>query len=115
MDAFHFIDIKGVGKVDRHDVGKFFKKLNIRSPVDMLFRHFDRDNDGYIRFSDFNDLVTPITYSKPKKPRNSSLMLPMNKLFNDKTIHLLKSLFSLWLNNEESIGKSVGRLRLNFG
>ena len=92
------------------------KRIGIKAyGISQLFKHLDRDNDNFIRFSDFNDFISPCTIElHQKKPVNGNLKYSLHKLFNSDTIKLIHTIFTSWFHNESMIKQRVNSLKLNF-
>ncbi len=64
LDGFRQLDILGKGFVSKVDFQNVIYDLGInstRDEVDLLFKSYDRDNDGMLKYSDFCRMVTPIS------------------------------------------------------
>ncbi|EGR31118.1 hypothetical protein IMG5_117610 [Ichthyophthirius multifiliis] len=86
-DAFRIIDQKGNGYVSKlefevalNDIGIFPTKNELY----LFFQRYDKDNDGLLQYSDFNDLITPANseYAYLFKRREPLYCDPENGLFN---------------------------------
>ncbi|CAD8107771.1 unnamed protein product [Paramecium sonneborni] len=108
MDFFHFIDLKNKGKVNQHEFVYFLEQLQLKNiDVIELFNYLDKDLDGFIRYSDVSDFISPSnmssTYICKKPAKNSLLSYSISQLFSRSTISLIQLLFNQWNDNEKII------------
>ncbi|CAD8108262.1 unnamed protein product [Paramecium sonneborni] len=108
MDFFHFIDLKNKGKVNQHEFVYFLEQLQIKNiDVIELFNYLDKDLDGFIRYSDISEFISPFnissTYICKKPAKNSLLSYSIQQLFSKSTIGLIQLLFNQWNENDKII------------
>jgi len=56
MDAFRLFDVKGKGEISKFEAEIAFNDIGIFPTKDELylfFKRFDKDCDGYLRYSEF--------------------------------------------------------------
>lgn len=62
-DAFRIFDEREEGRLTSHDLQIGLSDIGIvvlPDQVDLFFKHYDRDEDGLIAFSEFLEVFTPI-------------------------------------------------------
>ncbi|CAD8175385.1 unnamed protein product [Paramecium pentaurelia] len=108
MDFFHFMDLKNKGKVNQHEFIYFLEQIQLKN-IDAieLFNYLDKDLDGFIRYSDISEFISPSnmssTYICKKPAKNSHLSYSISQLFSKQTIILIQLLFNQWNENEKII------------
>ncbi|CAK57736.1 unnamed protein product (macronuclear) [Paramecium tetraurelia] len=108
MDFFHFMDLKNKGKVNQHEFAYFLEQIQLKN-IDVidLFNYLDTDLDGFIRYSDVSEFISPSnissTYICKKPAKNSHLSYSISQLFSKTTIVLIQLLFNQWNANEKII------------
>lgn len=75
MDGFRLFDRKGRGYITSSELEKALANLGVfpsRDELYLLFRRYDKDSDGLIRFSDFSKIINPtsLEYSSLLKERS---------------------------------------------
>ncbi|CAD8198084.1 unnamed protein product [Paramecium octaurelia] len=105
MDFFHFMDLKNKGKVNQHEFAYFLEQLLLKNlDVIELFNFLDKDQDGFIRYSDISEFISPSnmssTYICKKPAKNSLLSYSLSQLFSKTTIGFIQLLFNQWNENE---------------
>ncbi|CAD8188566.1 unnamed protein product [Paramecium octaurelia] len=108
MDFFHFMDLKNKGKVNQHEFAYFLEQISLKN-IDIieLFNYLDTDLDGFIRYSDVSEFISPSnmssTYICKKPAKNSHFSYSISQLFSKTTIILIQLLFNQWDANEKII------------
>ena len=97
--AFHFFDKRQKGFISELDFHYGLEKLQIRTSANVIFliyRHYDKDNDGILRLCDFYNMLMPkkATYSGLIKDR-----MPFTQ-FSIETAGMLSDMFKSIINIE---------------
>lgn len=112
IDGFKYFDKNHAGSITISEVLDGLSELGIeadKSIAYLLFRHYDRDNDSRIRYSDFLDMITPSEQSYSDLVRGRSTT---STGLSASTIDKLRDLFQVHLNLEEEAEKI--RQKANF-
>ncbi|EGR31255.1 hypothetical protein IMG5_114630 [Ichthyophthirius multifiliis] len=59
LKAFRLFDIDGKGKISVNEIKIFFEKIELypqKHDLYLFIRRFDKDNDGFLTFGEFNDI-----------------------------------------------------------
>lgn len=80
LDGFRFFDLKSRGFITSSELERGLEKLGIfptKDEIYLVFRRYDKDSDGLLKYSDFCKMITPqsIEYAK--------LMNERSPLYND--------------------------------
>ncbi|CAG9312033.1 unnamed protein product [Blepharisma stoltei] len=105
MDAFRLFDRKGLGYLSKIDIEDCFKSLGVyptEEEIYLLFRHFDNDEDGRLRYSDICEMLAPkeheyLTIIQARIPRNNK-----GEIFTSDTMIQLGKTLRCLVNNENS-------------
>lgn len=104
LDGFRLFDRKGRGYITSSELEKALANLGIfptRDELYLLFRRYDKDSDGLVRFSDFSKMMNPTSseYSNLLKER-SPVYIESEDDFSLETRRCLKSLLKMSINGE---------------
>ena len=121
-DAFRLFESNDKGFLDKTDIKNGLNLLCIfptNKELDLLMKRFDLQNNGYLNFADFFDMVVPFEKSYRERVENrcpqSCCPCRSPDVFSDKTIYYLKNLFTLLIDSENEINdlrKMMGTVRL---
>ncbi|TNV81918.1 hypothetical protein FGO68_gene16683 [Halteria grandinella] len=110
MDAFHLLDANSKGWITSPELYDALQELGHHAHKELVFmfvRHFDRDNDGKLLYSDFCDAFSP-------KSNQQSVILGQRRayfihnhyhrldFFSYETRDLFFRLFKLYFQHEET-------------
>lgn len=103
LDGFRLIDLDGKGFVSNLEFRQAVNQLGVEVTKDeayLLFKRYDKDNDGLLKYSDFCRLVTPVQkqYSdivKAKEPTYNN-----HQILSWDSKRALKKLLNLAVNGE---------------
>ncbi|EGR33485.1 hypothetical protein IMG5_051630 [Ichthyophthirius multifiliis] len=89
-DAFRIIDQNGRGFVSKIEFESALNKIGIfpsKNELFLFFQRYDKDNDGLLQYSEFNDLISPqnFEFAYLSKSREPLYCDPENGLFNFST------------------------------
>lgn len=74
MDAFRIFDTNSQGFITLQDMNDKFAQLSVSAEAEKIFERYDRDGDGKLTYSEFRDLLTPLSseYSSYQPRRSGS-------------------------------------------
>jgi len=107
LDAFRFFDIDSRGYITKNELKEGFNYFGVFPTSDecyLIFRKFDTDNDGLLRYAEFSDIFNPKSaeYLSILSDRIPSY-LDSHKLslaFSYETKHLIKKVLDDTIRNE---------------
>lgn len=74
MDAFRIFDTNSQGFITLQDMNEKFAELSVSAEAEKIFERYDKDGDGKLSYSEFRDLLTPLSseYSSFQNRRSGS-------------------------------------------
>ena len=62
MDAFRIFDTNSQGFITLQDMNDKFAELSVSAEAEKIFERYDKDGDGKLSYSEFRDLLTPLSH-----------------------------------------------------
>ena len=74
MDAFRIFDTNSQGFITLQGMIEKFAELSVSAEAEKIFERYDKDGDGKLSYSEFRDLLTPLSseYSTYQPRRTGS-------------------------------------------
>eukprot|EP00331_Platyophrya_macrostoma_P011184 CAMPEP_0176412876 /NCGR_PEP_ID=MMETSP0127-20121128/4383_1 /TAXON_ID=938130 /ORGANISM="Platyophrya macrostoma, Strain WH" /LENGTH=561 /DNA_ID=CAMNT_0017792587 /DNA_START=46 /DNA_END=1731 /DNA_ORIENTATION=+ len=121
FDAYRYFDVYGTGAyISSKQFEEGLAELKIfptKDQISLFFKHFDSDYDGFLRFTDFSNLITPKSdeYARILDTRKPRYVDDSEPIFTRETERLFAKVLSLALENEvqaEAVRQRLSRLPL---
>ena len=121
-DAFRLFESNDKGFLTKEDIKNGLNLLGIYptgKKLKLLMKRFDLQNNGYINYADFFDMVVPFEKNYRQRvenrPPRSCCPCRCPEIFSNKTLYYLKNLFNLIIDFENEINddrKLLGTVRI---
>jgi len=119
MDGFRLFDYLGKGFVTLTEFYDGLKELGVAASYDdisLLFKRYDKDSDGRVRYSDFCSLVTPKRpeYEKiltTRPPYYLHHLMPKDVYFSAQTRLLFRDVVEIAMDHEKALENIRQRLK----